>query len=137
MTARQRRGSIHALRKLLWEELDRKGWTPADLARASSLSPQLISTLLNDPRDVMDQMPKRETLSKIAYGFRIPESVVFRAAAVAWGVPVDGKPDDRLTADDLSNEELLATIGRRLGVVASGRAELRAAHEPSRTARRR
>lgn len=139
MTSRQRRQSMHPLRKLLWDELDRKQWAAADLARASNLSPQIISTLLNDSRDQLDQMPKRDTLSKLAWGLRIPESVVMRAAAAAWGVPLDTSDDARLTADDLSNEELIATIARRLGTstVATRPEVLRAAHEPSRQQRRR
>lgn len=134
MSPRQQR--TNPLRKLIQDELDRKQWIPADLVRASGLSAQLISNLLNDERDQIDQMPKRETLSRIAYGLRIPEATVLRSAAAAWGIPLEGS-DTRMSADDLSNDELLATLARRLGTQSATRRLVRAAHDPSPSDRRR
>lgn len=132
----RRAAPMHPLRRLLWDELDRHKWKAADLARASGISAQTVSLLLNDDRDQIAQLPDRDTLVRIAYGFRIPEAVVFRAAAASWGVPIENPP--RLTAEDLSNDEILTTLARRLGsTTRATRRIVQAASEPSAYEKRR
>lgn len=127
---------MNALRALITEQMDGRGWKPAQLARASGLSPQLIHTLLTDDREVIDAMPKRETLAGLARAFGLGEAVLLRAAAQAWGVPVDGTVE--AGAGGLSNADLIAELEQRLDAKRPRRETvLRAAREPEQPPRRR
>lgn len=108
---------MHALRRLITEEMDKRGWRPVDLVRASDLSPQLISNLLSDDREYIDAMPKRDTLRRLAWAFRVDDTVLYRAAASAFGVPMGSVEAPR--AEEISDEVLIAELARRLGIKAT------------------
>ena len=56
------------------EQLNSRGWSQADLARASKLTRGSISNYVNG------RVPDNEALKKIAHAFRLPISDVFQAA---------------------------------------------------------
>ena len=58
-------------------ELNKRGWSQADLARASRLSTAVISNLINNKRN-----PGKTTCSAIAHAFRVPKEEVYRAAGL-------------------------------------------------------
>ena len=43
---------MHALRRYVHQGMDAKGWTPADLARASGITKQTVSNILTDDREI-------------------------------------------------------------------------------------
>jgi len=59
----------------LQAELDRRGWSQADLARASGLSPAQIARLLSGARGIGN-----EGLAKIANALKMRPETVMRAA---------------------------------------------------------
>lgn len=59
------------------EELNRRGWTQADLARSSGLSTGTISLLYTGGRK-----PGKRTAPAIARAFNIPPERVFQAAGI-------------------------------------------------------
>lgn len=88
---------------------------PAGLARASGLSPQHISQILNDDRDVMKQMPEDKTIDGIAAAFPGVTKTMVRTAAVrALGVPAADTPAMVLDLHDISVDMLLGEIRRRI-----------------------
>ena len=118
--------------------MDKRGWRPVDLVRASGLSPQLVSNLLSDDRDYLDALPKRETLRSLAWAFHIEDAVVLQAAAAAFGVPLGQVPAPG--PDSISDEVLIAELARRLGLkasVATKRLSVAAMRDPGRSEKRR
>lgn len=106
---------MHALREFIQERMDTRSWAPADLARESGLSLQLVSQLLNDDRDVIANPPKSSTVSGLARAFRVEESTVMRAAFAAMGYQLD----QTANVADLSSvpsAQLLRVLADRLGV---------------------
>lgn len=125
---------MHAFRQLIQEHMDAKPWSQAELARASGLSAQLVSKLLSDDRDQIDQMPDRATISALADAFGIDESVVLIAAARAFGVPVESPSVSALGTS--SNQEILDELQRRLVAPRHLRAVARDTPSRKRTRRR-
>lgn len=108
---------MHALREFIQERMDTRSWAPADLARESGLSLQLVSQLLNDTREVIANPPKQSTVAGLARAFRVDESTVMRAAFAAMGYELD----QTARAADLSSvpsAQLLRVLADRLGVIA-------------------
>lgn len=106
---------MHALREFIQKRMDTRSWAPADLARESGLSLQLVSQLLNDDRDVIANPPKASTVSGLARAFRVEESTVMRAAFAAMGYELD----QTANVADLSSvpsSQLLRVLADRLGV---------------------
>ena len=66
-------------------EMNKRGWSQADLARASNLSTAVISNLINEKRN-----PGRITCQSIARGFRLPKEEIYRTAGLL----------DEITAQD-------------------------------------
>lgn len=103
---------MHAYRKFVQEEMDKRGWTAAELSRASGLSRQNLSRILNDDRDVLQRRPEPPTISALAQAFRYREDYVLSYVAEAMGFS-----SDRVRIADasaLSNEELLRVLAERL-----------------------
>ncbi|MGN6413747.1 hypothetical protein [Flexivirga sp.] len=106
---------MHALREFIQERMDTRSWAPADLARESGLSLQLVSQLLNDNREVIANPPKASTVAGLAKAFRVEESSVMRAAFAAMGYQLD----QTANVADLSSvpsAQLLRVLADRLGV---------------------
>ena len=104
---------MHAYRLFVQNEMDKRGWTAADLSRASGLSRQNLSRILNDHRPVLQRRPEPATVQGLARGFGLDEEIVLRSIAEAMGFRLDPVPAQDASA--LSNEELLRILAERLG----------------------
>jgi transcriptional regulator with XRE-family HTH domain len=80
-------------------ELDKRGWDPVDLARASGVSKSSVSDVLNEKRPTGANVARQ-----FARALGYPEEVVLRAA----GVMSPGCPDDE-------REELIHIALYKLG----------------------
>jgi transcriptional regulator with XRE-family HTH domain len=78
----------------LMNELNNRGWSQAELARKSSLTPQAISNYINDPY----RKPDTEALRKIAKAFGLPETVVYYQAGQLSDQIEPGKIAEQITA---------------------------------------
>ncbi|WP_170931786.1 helix-turn-helix domain-containing protein [Brachybacterium massiliense] len=92
--------------------MDKRGWTAAELSRASGLSRQNLSRLLNDDRDVLQRRPEPSTITGLARAFRMTEDQVLSYVAEAMGFKPARIPVSDVSA--LSNEELLRVLAERL-----------------------
>jgi transcriptional regulator with XRE-family HTH domain len=70
----------------LQSELDKRGWSQSDCARACELNRAVINKLLNGK-----SRPQPVTLLAIARGFKIPAEIVYRAAGL---LPTSNDSDD-------------------------------------------
>jgi transcriptional regulator with XRE-family HTH domain len=70
----------------LQEEMDRRGWSQSDCARAANLNRAVINKLLN-----AKSQPQPPTLAAIARAFKIPIETAYRAAGL---LPPDADGDD-------------------------------------------
>jgi transcriptional regulator with XRE-family HTH domain len=70
----------------LQEEMDRRGWSQSDCARAANLNRAVINKLLNGK-----SQPQPPTLAAIARAFKIPIETAYRAAGL---LPPDADGDD-------------------------------------------
>jgi len=61
----------------LQNELNKRNWSQADLARRSGVAPGTISRIMNNSRGVGPEL-----LNLIAIGLRLPPEQVFRAAGL-------------------------------------------------------
>lgn len=106
---------MHALRRYLQDGLDARGWQPAEFARRSGLTRQRVSQMLNDDREQLPQVPKRETLAAIARAFMVSESTVTAVAFEAMGYDLAAvrSETDLSTASD---DQLVRALADRLGV---------------------
>jgi transcriptional regulator with XRE-family HTH domain len=104
---------MHELRRFITDQMDARGWTQADLSRASGLSKQLVSTLYLDDRDRLDAMPSRDTLAALARAFHVAVESISLIAARAYGIPVDA-PAVVPTLEGFPSSELAAELQRRL-----------------------
>lgn len=104
---------MHAYRRFVQDEMDKRGWTAADLQRSSGLTKQNLSRLLNDQRAQLQQRPDPATITGLARAFGIDETVVLTYVAEAMGLPTS-----RVAVVDaaaLSNDALLRILAERLG----------------------
>jgi transcriptional regulator with XRE-family HTH domain len=62
----------------LTDELRKRGWSQADLARAANIHRQVVSTYINGRRS----KPDEDVLRSIARAFKMPPEEVFRAAGL-------------------------------------------------------
>lgn len=104
---------MHALRRFIQQELDARGWQAHDLAKASGLSRQLISKLVNDDRDVLPQIPRTKTLEALAQAFNVSPAHVTTVAVEALGVPDVNAPAVVHQIEDVDDEVLLRELLRR------------------------
>lgn len=104
---------MHALRRFIQSELDTRGWQARDLVKASGLSKQLVSNLLNDDRDVMPQLPRTATLEALADAFNVTTAHVTTVAVEALGIPGIQAPAVVHQIRDVDDEVLLRELLRR------------------------
>lgn len=104
---------MHALRRYVQGSLDARGWKPADLARASGMSPQLVSQLLNDERDRLSSIPKEPTIAGIAKAFGVSESVVIGHVFEALGYDLNVVRTE-IDLSSLNDAQLLDELATRL-----------------------
>lgn len=69
----------------LIEQMNKRGWSQADLANAAGLNRQVISTYVNRQR----QKPDSEVLVALARALHLPPETVFRAAGLLPPVSED------------------------------------------------
>lgn len=62
----------------LIQEMNKRGWSQADLANAAGLNRQVISTYVNRQRS----KPDSEVLTALARALRLPPEIVFRRAGL-------------------------------------------------------
>lgn len=67
----------------LVDELKKRDWSQADLARLAGVNRQVISTYINRQRS----SPDPDVLNAIAHAFKIPPEIVFRAAGILPPAP--------------------------------------------------
>ncbi|GAA1333786.1 hypothetical protein GCM10009592_28300 [Brachybacterium rhamnosum] len=103
---------MHAYRRFVQTEMDKRGWTAADLQRSSGLTKQNLSRLLRDDREQLQQRPDAATVTSLAGAFGVTENVVLSHVAEAMGLPTTRV--EVAAAADLSNEELLRILAERL-----------------------
>lgn len=103
---------MHAYRRFVQTEMDKRGWTAADLQRSSGLTKQNLSRLLRDEREQLQQRPDTETVNALARAFGVNEKLVLSHVAEAMGLPTNRV--EVAAAADLSNEELLRILAERL-----------------------
>lgn len=104
---------MNALQEFIKAEMTARGWThQADLVRASGLSPQHISKMLRAGQRV-SQMPDDETIAGLNAAFHTGEDAIRRVALKAMGIDLAPLSITR-TVSDVSDDELLAELGRRL-----------------------
>lgn len=103
---------MHAYRRFVQTEMDKRGWTAADLQRSSGLTKQNLSRLLRDEREQLQQRPDTETVHALARAFGVSDELVLSHVAEAMGLPTNRV--EVAAAADLSNEELLRILAERL-----------------------
>lgn len=104
---------MHELGRYLQREIDRRGWTIAELARRATVSRQTVYSLVNDTREQMDQTPQRKTVNALAEALGVDPLEILTASAQALGVPVEVTP----TSDSLghvSDQQILMELASRL-----------------------
>jgi transcriptional regulator with XRE-family HTH domain len=74
--------------KWLQSEIDKRGWSQSDCARAADLNRAVINKLLNGK-----SRPQPHTLIAISRGFKIPIEIAYRAAGL---LPPNPDGDDAL-----------------------------------------
>jgi transcriptional regulator with XRE-family HTH domain len=80
------------------KEIDKRGWTQAELARQTKLSPSQITRLFNGERGVGET-----GLVAIAHAFRLPANLVFEKAGIL-------PPTQELKELSAKKRELLANL---------------------------
>lgn len=103
---------MHAYRRFVQTEMDKRGWTAADLQRSSGLTKQNLSRLLRDEREQLQQRPDAATVTALASAFGVDEKLVLSHVAEAMGLPTSRV--EVAAAADLSNDELLRILAERL-----------------------
>lgn len=76
----------------LLQQLQDKGWSQAELARASGLTRQAISNYING----VVRKPDEDALASIARGLRLPVQTVYQAAGILPPKPEMDEQTERL-----------------------------------------
>jgi len=90
-------GKNHRFKEWLLEEMGRREWSQADLARSADLNRAVINKLLNG-----QSSPSPATLEAIARAFKVPVESVYRLAGLLPSIP---EPDSFI-------EEALHLLGQ-------------------------
>jgi transcriptional regulator with XRE-family HTH domain len=98
-------GRHQRFKEWLLEEMDKRGWSQADLARYANLNRAVINKLLNG----VSNMPSHRTLIAIARAFKIPVEGVYRASGL---LPEISEPD-AVTEEILHNLNQLQNKKRK------------------------
>lgn len=104
---------MHALRTYIEAQMDRRTWSAADLVRASGISKQVISGLLNDDRPSLDRLPTDRTVSGLASAFSVDRVVILAKIGEAMGLPLNA-PVVIYDASRVPNDELIRELASRL-----------------------
>lgn len=89
--------------------------TPAGLVRASGLSKQHVSQLLDESKTRLGRMVADKTIAGLGRAFpEVGEVAFITKAAEAMGVPVDRLEVVSPNYDALSNDALIAILSERL-----------------------
>ncbi|MCR6647765.1 MAG: helix-turn-helix transcriptional regulator [Cellulomonas sp.] len=104
---------MHAWSRFVREYLDVHGMRPAELARKTGVSPQVLSNLLNDRRDHLDRRPDPKTVALLARGMNVDESVLLSKIGEAMGLPV-AEHVVVYSASRVSDDELIRELAARL-----------------------
>jgi len=105
---------VHEYGRFVRDELESRGWRQSELAARSGLSRQLISSILNDTRDHLGQMPDTATLEGLAAGFDIPATRIRHAAARSLvGYTTNDDAPLRLDLRDVPLDALINEIRHR------------------------
>lgn len=102
---------MHALGEYLTEELERRGWTQAELARRAGLTRQSVSNLLDPEKTQLGSMLLRHTFAGLSQALQVPGEDLVLKAAEAMGLPVQ-PVEPRSTW--LAPEEAMAALERYL-----------------------
>lgn len=102
---------MNEYQRFIQDELDRRHWKPADIEKHGGPSRQVVSTILNDKRQVLDHRPKQETLEGLAKAFNVRIEVVLAHVARAMGFPVS---IEAVGLDEATDEDLLHQIRKRM-----------------------
>lgn len=106
---------VNEFTRFILDQMGQRDWRASDLAAASGLSKQQVSKLVNDTRDVMDQLPKQATIEGLARAFSgVPIAAVRAMAVQGLGVPASDTPTLELDLAEVSIDALLAEIKRRV-----------------------
>lgn len=90
--------------EFIHSEMEKRGWSQADLARQTGMTTGGVSMLLNQTR-----RPGPDTLLVLARVFQIPPEIIFRSAGLL--PPVPESTEDKSTIDYLFNQ--LSREGRK------------------------
>lgn len=121
---------MHALRRFIREQMDARGWTAADLVRASGLTKQTISVRLSDDRDRLPAPLEDATVAGLARAFGVDPKVVLVKVGEAMGLPM-GETVVVYSAEGVSNEELIRVLSERLAKAAEGSGRPPMKNDPS------
>ena len=108
---------MHAYSRYVKREMELRDWNQNELAKRAGLSRQVVSSIVNDARGRLTQVPDDKTLDGLATAFRVKPEVVRAYVALAMGLPVSVERAD-VTA--VSDNELIQEIARRLKAGESG-----------------
>ncbi len=104
---------MHELGRFIQGLMDGRGWTQADLARASGITRQTVSRLLI--KDHLGRMVSDETIAGLHKAFpEVSEGAFITKAAEALGVPIDRLETVDPDVSQLSDEALLGILAGRL-----------------------
>lgn len=103
---------MHAYLRFIRTEMDKRGWTAADLSRASGLSRQHLSRILGDDRSELQRKPEGSTIDALAQAFGVSPDYVLAYVAEAMGFPASPIPAPDASA--LSDDELVRILTERL-----------------------
>lgn len=105
---------MHALRQFIEDQMRLKDYRrPTDLVKASGLSKQQVSWMLNDNRDRLGEMPEPATIDGLSRAFSVPPEAIRIVAAQALGVIVDS-PVQIASVHDVTDADLIRELGTRL-----------------------
>lgn len=115
----------HAFRRFIEGSMAQRDWLQSDLVRESGITKQVVSGLLNDPRERLDRLPHDKTVNGLARAFGVERGVVLTAIGEAMGLPMQ-EPTILYDATGVTNENLLRELADRLSVpgAASSRGRL-------------
>lgn len=102
---------MNEYRRFVQNEIDRRGWSQADVERNGGPSRQVVNSILKDDRPELVSRPKQETVEKLAVAFDTSVDVVLAHVAMAMGLPVT---IEAASLENVSDDDLLDQIRKRM-----------------------
>src|SRR5690625_2082553 len=102
---------MNEYRRFVQNEIDRRGWSQADVERNGGPTRQVINSILKDDRPELVSRPKQETVEKLAKAFDTSVDVVLAHVAMAMGLPVT---IEAASLENVSDDDLLDQIRKRM-----------------------